>query len=97
MPRRKSRIRMAACLILGGAYLCAGGNLTCGSFGADAAVSALDMCFMFDCTSGILGGVIDPCGQIGGSDSGTNTTGQTGDTVSGGTFFADCPENVTGG
>ena len=45
---------------------------------------------------GIFGGIIDPCAQIGGSDSGT-TGGEQGADVPGGTFFADCPPPDTGG
>lgn len=97
MSRRWSRIWVTACLVLSGAYLCAGGNLACGSFAADAAVSSTDMCFMFDCTDGILGGIIDPCADIGGSDSGSTGGGQDTGAASGGPFFADCPEPETGG
>ena len=87
MSRRRSRIWVAMCLALSGAYLCTSGNLTCGSFGADAAVSSTDMCFMFDCDEGIFGGIIDPCTEVGGRGSGTTS----------GTFFADCPPPEGGG
>ena len=97
MSRRGSRNWVAACLVLSGAYLCASGNLACGSFAADAAVSGADMCFMFDCTDGILGGVFDPCAPIGGSDSGSTGGGEGAGTASGGPFFADCPPPETGG
>ena len=97
MSRRGSRIWIAACMTLSGAYLCAGGNLACGSFAADAAVSSADMCFIFDCNDGILGGVIDPCAQVTGRDSGSPPGGgeeggsSTDPGRTGTPFFSDCP------
>jgi hypothetical protein len=97
MTHRRPRFWITAGFLLGGAYLFAGGNLTCGSFAADAAVSGLDMCFIFDCTNGIFGGVIDPCSQIEGSDSGGGGQAGGADTETGGTFFTDCPDDDLGG
>jgi len=90
MRKRGSRILVAMGVLLSGAYLCASGTLGCGSLAADSAVSAMDMCFIFDCTGGAIGGLIDPCAYVGGSDRGGDEGG-VGAEETGGPFFADCP------
>ncbi len=93
MRRPVSRIVLLSATVLGGACLFQSGNLTCGSFASEAAIASLDMCFIFDCTNGAFGGLIDPCGTVLGTD--TNPEGGTGDEgfpgPSTGPFFADCP------
>jgi hypothetical protein len=97
MRKHGSRILVAAGILLSGAYLCAagaGGTLGCGSFGADSALSAIDMCFIFDCTDGAIGGLIKPCDPVVGPDQGGG--GDAGGGAGLGqeeelTFFADCP------
>ena len=89
MRKPGSRLLVAVSILLSGAYLCASGTLGCGSLTADSAMSALDMCFIFDCTGGAIGGLIDPCAQVGGSDRGGG--GEAGTEELGGPFFADCP------
>ena len=98
MKKRKTRLWVGACLVFSGAYLFQSGNLSCGSFFTEAAISSVDMCFIFDCTNGIFGGVIDACSQVQGSDSGGGE-GQTGapGTEAGGNFFTDCPDDDPGG
>ena len=88
MRKQGSRILVAVCVLLSGAYLCAGGNVACGSLASEAAFSAADMCFIFDCTDGMFGGLIDPCANIRGTD------GPTGDfaegEIPGNPLFVDC-------
>ena len=93
MRRYGSRILVAAGLVTSGAYLCASGTLGCGSLAADAAISAVDMCFIFDCTNGAIGGLLDPCEEVGGPDGGGDEGGGAGAGVGAdvSTFFADCP------
>ncbi|MFQ5489797.1 MAG: hypothetical protein ACE5GE_03655 [Phycisphaerae bacterium] len=98
MHKRKNRILIGGCLLLSGTYLFASGNLACGSLFSEAAVSAVDMCFIFDCTTGALGGLIDPCGTTGSTDTNSGGAGGGGGGGRGGTFvgsnsgpfFADC-------
>ncbi len=92
MRRYGSRILVVAGLVTSGAYLCASGNLGCGSLAADAAISAVDMCFIFDCTDGAIGGLLDPCEEVSGPDGGGGEGGGTGAGVGEdiNTFFADC-------
>ena len=106
MGRRVSRGLVVTGLILASSYLFAGGNMTCGSVSAEAAISSVDMCFVFDCTNGAFGGLLDPCGTIVGSDiTGGGATGGGGGGTGGsyegprtGALFADCPAtDVVGG
>lgn len=103
MRNRVSRLVIAASLVFGGAYLCASGNLACGSLATEAAVSGVDFCFIFDCTDGAFGGAIDPCGAVVGSDLGPprgagGAAGGGADTTDpldflggpGGPLFSDC-------
>ncbi len=73
-------------LLAGGGYLLSGPGTGCSSYIGQTALVATDMCFIFDCQNGILGGVFDPCSGIGSGNQ----------TVEGGTqlpFFTDCPTN----
>jgi len=106
MKKCRPRILVAAGLLLSGAYLCANSPLGCGSFAAESAIASFDMCFIFDCTGGGFGGLIDWCtdvdGLVGGSGSsgggGGGAGGGTADELGGGSFFTDCPtaEDGTG-
>ena len=78
----------------------AGGTIGCASLVAEAALSSIDMCVVFDCTGGIFGGVIDPCVIVGddpddntggGGGGGGGGVGGTADGIIGGPFFTDCP------
>lgn len=98
MKKRKTRLWVGACMALSGGYLFASGNLSCGSFFTEAAISSVDMCFIFDCTSGAFGGLLDPCGTTGGTDTNSNNDPGGGIGFPGpnnGPFFSDCA-NVGG-
>jgi hypothetical protein len=59
----------------------------------------MDMCFIFDCTNGAFGGLLDPCETVAGSDTGDPGEG-TGAGYAGpatGPLFADCPTDETPG
>lgn len=91
MKKRKTRLWVGACLALSGAYLFQSGNLSCGSFFSEAAISSVDMCFIFDCTSGAFGGLLDPCGTTGGTDTNGENAGNAGFAgPNSGPFFSDC-------
>ena len=75
---RSRRIAVEAMLLLGGLTLLAGPGTGCFSFAAETALTATDFCFVFDCTNGIFGGVVQPCGAGG-------TLGNEGP------LFTDCP------
>ena len=85
--KRVIRTAVAISLVASGAYLCTSGPLACGSLGAEGALSAIDFCFMFDCTNGAVGGLIDPCAIVGVDPEDT-----TSDAIGtyGGPLFADC-------
>lgn len=63
MRRRPSRVAAMAILAAGGGSLFLTNNLGCESFAVESLATALDMCFIFDCQNGILGGTIQPCAE----------------------------------
>ena len=80
------KIGKLAGLLAGGGDLLSGPGTGCSGYLGQTALVATDMCFIFDCQNGILGGVFDPCSGIGSGNQ----------TVEGGTqlpFFTDCPTN----
>ena len=83
MRSRLRRIAVSVGLIGVGGFLLAAPGAGCFSFTGEAIVGMTDLCFIFDCTNGILGGTIDPC------DPQINF--ETGQAM---TILADCP---TGG
>jgi hypothetical protein len=101
MHKRLYRGLVIAGMFLTGGYLFAGGSLGCGSMASEAGIASTDMCFIFDCTNGAFGGLLDPCGTMVGSDigRGTGTGGGTGNYEGPrtGPLFADCPTDETPG
>ncbi len=100
MRKRNSRYLVVSGMILSGAYLFAGGSMSCGSLAGEAGVAAVDMCFIFDCTNGAFGGLIDPCGTVPGTDTNAGAGGGQGTGFVGpssGPLFADCPVEETAG
>lgn len=78
--RRKRWIAgMAATVVAGMVF-----QTACIGFGFDQLQRTIDFCFIFDCTNGAFGGVIQPCKNndaIGAQNPPTNT----------GNLFLDCP------
>lgn len=70
---------MGTAIVAAGGCLMAG-NATCTSFFGDTFATAIDFCFIFDCTNGILGGTINPC------PDGTLLSGEAVTPL-----FVDCP------
>ena len=99
MHKRLYRGLMIAGMFLAGSYLFASGSLGCGSLASEAAISSTDMCFIFDCTNGIFGGLIDPCANVYGTDTGNPDVGGAGGFAGpfSGPLFADCPTDDTAG
>lgn len=83
MRSRFYRVVVAAGLIAGGGFLMAGPGTSCASFAGESAFVATDLCFIFDCQNGILGGTIDPCGGGSGAQTVESGTQQP--------LFTDCP------
>ena len=55
---------MRSRLLVGLAVVAAAGVLNqtaCIGFGADQLQRTIDFCFLFDCQTGALGGLLDPC------------------------------------
>ncbi len=73
-------------ILAGGGYLLAGPGTGCSSYIGESLLVATDMCFIFDCQNGILGGVFDPCSGIGSGN-------QTVEGVTQLPFFTDCQFN----
>lgn len=79
MPRKTSRVLAALFVFASGAVMLTSPNFACESFLGETVMSGLDMCFIFDCNSGIFGGTVQPC--AGGTDGENN-------------LFVDCPTNA---
>lgn len=62
---RSRRVRM--CVMLGlvatTGMLFAGSGLACTSLALDQAASSVDFCFLFDCTQGAYGGLVEFCNE----------------------------------
>lgn len=89
MRFRNRRYLVSAALVGTLGYLFAGPGTSCASYIGESALVAANMCFIFDCQDGILGGTIDPCS---GAGSGALTGEGQGATPQ---LFTDCPR--TGG
>ena len=86
MRSRARRMMAAVSILTGSGILLSGPGTSCTSYIGQTALVAADLCFIFDCQNGILGGTIDPCSGIG---SGNQTIeGQTQQLL-----FTDCPTN----
>lgn len=77
------RMGLSLGILLGGGVTFAGPGLSCAGFASDVLFSSVDMCFLFDCNNGAIGGLIDFCSEVSitdpQSDADTNN------------FFTDCP------
>lgn len=80
MRSRMQRIAIVLALLAGGGTVMATSNMGCASFAGESLMTSLDFCFIFDCTNGIFGGLVQPC-QEGVDVNGEGT----------GTLFLDCP------
>ncbi len=60
MRSRYRLVAKAASLVLAGGFLLGGIGTTCTSFAGEAAIGAVDFCFIFDCQNA-LGGTVNPC------------------------------------
>ena len=86
MRSRARKETAAITLLAASGFLTSGPGTSCTSFIGQSALVTADLCFIFDCQNGILGGTIDPCSGIG---SGSQTIeGQTQQPL-----FTDCPTN----
>ncbi|MCC7294030.1 MAG: hypothetical protein IT449_18365 [Phycisphaerales bacterium] len=97
MQRKLSRAKvLSAMLAVGGVALIGDGLGGCASMGFQAASGAVDFCFLFDCTDGIFGGLIDPCSPIFGRPSNLGFTPQNPEKEPGvsNTLFSDCPDDA---
>ncbi len=79
------RVGLQVSVLAGGGCLIASSGLTCAGFASDVLLSSIDMCFLFDCNNGAIGGLIDFCADVDVTDPATD-----GDL---GNFFTDCPDN----
>ncbi len=60
MNSRYRRTTVVAALMASGGFLLATGG-GCLNFGGEQLLLSTNLCFVFDCDNGILGGTIDPC------------------------------------
>jgi hypothetical protein len=77
------RIGLNLAIFAGGGVMFAGSELSCAGFGSDVLFSSIDMCFLFDCNNGAIGGLIDFCSDVVITDPAAGAAG--------GNFFTDCP------
>jgi len=80
MRRTSRRIVVGVGMAAAGAYLLAGPGTSCSSYVGETLFTTTDLCFIFDCQNGILGGTIDPCAGL-----------QDGDQSGEQPLFTDCP------
>jgi len=64
MPR-VNRVVLVAIVLTAGTLMGMGVNGGCFSLLTDGALFALNPCGILDCTAGLFGGAIDPCGAPG--------------------------------
>ena len=76
MRSRLSRFLAVLALVSATGVVFAGSGLGCASMAGGQGLSTFDMCFLFDCQGGALGGLVDPCSTSGGELP----------------LFTDCPE-----
>jgi hypothetical protein len=89
IPDMRSHARKAIAamtLLAGSGFVMSGPGTSCSSYIVKSGFVATDMCFIFDCQNGILGGTIDPCSGIGSGN-------QTGEGQTRPPLFTDCPTN----
>ena len=85
--RRKHRRFAAAAIFGAGGMMMQSPNFACESFAGESLFTAIDACFIFDCSNGAFGGVLQPCGVA----IGTGLFGPSpNDPSSGGPLFSDC-------
>jgi len=98
MRLRVKRAKATLALVAVGGIALGNGVGACASLGTESLAGAVDFCFIFDCTNGFFGGLVDPCSPI---FSKPNTPGFIGsdsdeapntDTENGRDLFSDCPE-----
>ena len=86
MRSRARKMIAAISLLAASGFVMSGPGTGCTNYIGQSALITTDLCFIFDCQNGILGGTIDPCSGIG---SGNQTfEGQTQPPL-----FTDCPIN----
>ena len=62
MRSRIRRVMVVVALVgVSGAFAASGGGLGCTSMFGEQGLAMLDMCFLFDCQNGAVGGLVDFC------------------------------------
>lgn len=93
---KRSKWSGGLALLGGGVVLYASTTAKCSNMAFDGLSGATDFCFLFDCTNGLLNGLINPCAPIfsrpvnpgfGSAEFGENT-----DAFSDADLFKDCPD-----
>ena len=86
MRSRARKVIAAISVLAASGIVMSGPGTSCSSYIGQSGLITADLCFIFDCQNGILGGTVDPCSGIG---SGNQTfEGQTQQPL-----FTDCPTN----
>lgn len=80
--RRKHRRFAAAAIFGAGGMMMQSPNFACESFAGESLFTAIDACFIFDCSNGAFGGVLQPCG--------ITVSPNPNDPNGGGPILADC-------
>jgi|GEM_PF-1975746 len=65
MGRRKLRIAVALALAFAGGSVFVANGAGCASFAGETVLGSVDFCFLFDCVDGAIGGLLDPCSDVG--------------------------------
>jgi hypothetical protein len=79
-----TRVAIVATLLSSGGFvMLTSPGLGCEAYAAESLLQAVDFCFIFDCTNGVLGGTVKPC-QPGLGFNGEETSG----------LLLDCPDDT---
>ncbi len=62
--RKRKSVLVLALVVSGGIAFAAGGG-ACASLAGESLLGSVDFCFLFDCVDGAIGGLLDPCSNVG--------------------------------
>lgn len=65
MRCRKRKSMLALALVVSGGIAFVTGGGACASLAGESLLGSVDFCFLFDCVDGAIGGLLQPCDNVG--------------------------------